>query len=85
MEGRIVATLLVTMLSLTGVRCQFVFGYNVRLSTFDCTGHADGVAEIGCDGFVECKSHAIVKHICNDTEVFSRDSMTCTRFVSAVG
>ncbi|PVD31459.1 hypothetical protein C0Q70_06871 [Pomacea canaliculata] len=56
---------------------QVVYGYNVHLSTFDCTGQSDGIVEIGCDGYAECRSHQLVKTLCTDAEVFNRDARRC--------
>ncbi|KAK7505935.1 hypothetical protein BaRGS_00002657 [Batillaria attramentaria] len=66
------------LLSLAGSVDGEVYGYNIHLANVDCTGQPDGVAEIGCDGYIECVAQRMVKHICGDDEVFRRDSMTCS-------
>lgn len=54
-----------------------VYGSSIHNSRFDCTGKPDGVAEIGCDGKLECVSGQVVKTYCGDQEFFDRNTMSC--------
>ena len=54
-----------------------VYGESIHDSHVDCTGMPDGVAEIGCDGYVECIQGTTIKHLCTTVQYFDRDTMSC--------
>ena len=54
-----------------------MYGGSAHDSRFDCTGKADGLAMIACDGYLECHSNSVVKHLCNLDQYFDRDTMSC--------
>ncbi|KAK7087732.1 uncharacterized protein [Littorina saxatilis] len=56
---------------------QPVYGKTIHNSAFDCTGKADGLAGIGCDGYVECIGQKNVTHFCTLYEYFDRDTTSC--------